>query len=144
MRRYVAVPLWPVRWHGDRVSADVLCVLWCGEQRPCGKQMQRVKHCDNMNLIRVVQLPQSCIWYKIILIPLLHGNANIRVSIKSSLTCRHGHGGATQHTHRHAVRPGSRHRRWVDGRRQAVGLHHRGVMDYMWLRKHRLGIIRAL
>lgn len=38
VRGYVAVPLRPVRWHGDRVSADMLRVLWCGEQRPCGKQ----------------------------------------------------------------------------------------------------------
>lgn len=36
--RNIAVPLWPVRGYGDRVRANVLRVLWCGEKRPCKYQ----------------------------------------------------------------------------------------------------------
>lgn len=61
------------------------------------------------------------------------------------LTCRHGHGGPRDHAHGHAVGPGRSHGGRVDRRRDAVGLHHGGVMDDVRLRRvHRLGVVSSL
>lgn len=61
------------------------------------------------------------------------------------LTCWHCHGGASDHAHGHAVGAGRGHRGWVDGRGDAVGLHHRGVVDDVGLgRIHGLGVISSL
>lgn len=61
------------------------------------------------------------------------------------LTCWHGHGGASDHPHGHTVGPGRSDRSWIDGRWDAVGLDHGGVMDNVRLcRVHWLGVISSL
>lgn len=64
-------------------------------------------------------------------------------------TCAHGHGCPGYHPHgRHAVVARGRNRDWgrVEGcGGDAVGLHHSGVMDHMWLgRVHWLGVVCSL
>lgn len=64
-------------------------------------------------------------------------------------TCAHGHGGASHHPHgSHAVVAGGGDwdRGGVEGRGgDAVGLHHRGVMDHVRLsRIHWRGVIGSL
>lgn len=68
-----------------------------------------------------------------------------RGTAEEPLTCRHGHGGPRDHAHGHAVGPGRSHGGRVDRRRDAVGLHHGGVMDDVRLRRvHRLGVVSSL
>ena len=72
------------------------------------------------------------------------------------LTCGHGHGGAANHAHWQGTGAGGGRGRWgggsggdlrgVEGGGEAVGLHHRGVVDDVGLgrRVDRLRVVRPL
>lgn len=123
---HVAVPrgpLGPVSWHCYRVSSN-LGVLGCGQQGPYRKGIQDLTS----------QLTPPPAWVEL---------------RRSTPTCTHCHGRPGDHPHGgNAVVAGGGDGDGcgVEGRGgDAVGLHHRGVMDHMGLsRVHGLGVVSSL